>query len=126
MEPTSTSLNALITQLVSQIERLLMAHLRLAREEITADSRRFAIRAGGLLVAGILGVLGLLFLGVAAIAGLTFLVDLWLAALLVSLLFFIVCGGLAYQSLQQLKEIDPTNLTREETKETIAWLRQKN
>jgi uncharacterized membrane protein YqjE len=127
MEPTqqNLSLSELLTQLVSQIEHLLKAHLRLAREEITADGRNLAVRAGGLVFAGILGIIALVFLGVAMVEGLTFWLAPWLAALLVSLFFFALCSLIGYQSLQKLRKTELTHHTQQETQETIAWLRGK-
>jgi Putative Actinobacterial Holin-X, holin superfamily III len=127
MEPlqSTPSVNELLVQFVNQTERLFTAHIRLAREEISADGRRFAVQAVGLILAGVLGIIGILFLGMAAMAGLMLVVNPWQAALLVALTFFGICGLIAYQSLQQLQRIDPTNRTLAETQETLTWFKRK-
>jgi len=119
------SLGGLLSELVSQVEQLMSAHLRLLREELTTDGRKMAVQSMGLVVGAVLAVLGLAFLGVAALAGLALVLPGWAAALIVAAVFLLGGGVLAYLSLQQLRRIDPTNRTREETQETLAWLTRR-
>jgi uncharacterized membrane protein YqjE len=119
------SLGGLLSELVSQVEQLMSAHLRLLREELTTDGRKMAVQSMGLVGGAVLAVLGLAFLGVAALAGLALVLPGWAAALIVAAVFLLGGGALAYLSLQQLRRIDPTNRTREETQETLAWLTRR-
>lgn len=119
------SLSELLSQLVSQIEQLLSGHLRLLRQELTTDGKQLALQSIGLISGGILAILGVAFLGVALLNALaTSMPDYW-AALIVALVFLGVGGLLAFLSVRRIGKIDPTNRTREETQETIAWLTRK-
>lgn len=119
------SLGELLSQLVSQIEQLLAGHLRLLRQELTTDGKQIALQSIGLVGGGILAILGVAFLGVALLNALsTQMPDYW-AALIVALVFISVGGLLAFLSMRRIGKIDPTNRTREETQETIAWLTRK-
>ncbi|UFP94234.1 phage holin family protein [Gloeobacter morelensis] len=122
---SEANLGLLMGQLVSQVEQLLSAHLRLARQELAADGKQFATQSGGIVIGGILAVLGVAFVGLALIRGLEIWLAPWLAALIVAALFLGGGGLIALSSVQRLGKIDQLGRTREETQETIAWLTRK-
>ena len=124
-QPSQTNLGALLSQLISQIETLMSAHLRLARQEPAADGKKLVTQSVGIVLGGVLAFLGIIFLGVALIFGIAVWVDTWLAALIVALVFLAAGGVLAYLGTRRITKIDPVGRTREETQETIAWLTRK-
>jgi hypothetical protein len=122
---TQTSLADLLSQLISQVEHLMAAHLRLLRRELATDGKKMIMQSAGLAGGAVLAILGVAFLGVAALNALaTVIPDYW-AAFVVALVFLLGGGLLAFLSLNRMSKIDPTNRTREETQETIAWLTRK-
>ncbi len=126
MELQKASLSELLVQLVQQVEQLLSAHLRLARQELAEDGKRFAVQSVGVILGGILALQGITFLGLSGYKALSIWIPGWGAALVVALIFLGGGAALAFASIQQLSKtkLSPER-TLEETKETFTWLTQK-
>jgi acid stress-induced BolA-like protein IbaG/YrbA len=125
MELQKASLTELLVQLVQQVEQLLAAHLRLAREEITQDGKRFAVQSVGAVLGGILAIQGVAFIGFAIYKALTLWLLGWAAALIVALCFLIGGVALAFVSIKKMSKVATPDRTIEETQETLAWLTRK-
>jgi Putative Actinobacterial Holin-X, holin superfamily III len=125
MELQKASLTELLVQLVQQVEQLLAAHLRLAREEITQDSKRFAVQSAGAILGGILAIQGVAFIGLSIYKALTLWLLGWAAALIVALFFLIGGFALAFVSIKKMSKVATPDRTIEETQETLAWLTRK-
>jgi hypothetical protein len=125
MELQKASLTELLVQLVQQVEQLLAAHLRLAREEITQDGKRFAVQSAGAVLGGILAIQGVAFIGLSIYKALTLWLLGWAAALIVALLFLIGGFALAFVSIKKMSKVATPDRTIEETQETLAWLTRK-
>lgn len=126
MELQKASLSELLVQLVQQIEQLLSAHLRLARQELIEDGKRFAAQSVGVVLGGILALQGIAFLGLSGYKAISLWIPGWGAALVVALLYLLGGAVLAYLSIRQLSKTSlSAERTLEETKETITWLTQK-
>jgi Putative Actinobacterial Holin-X, holin superfamily III len=122
MELQKASLTELLVQLVQQVEQLLAAHLRLAREEITQDGKRFAAQSAGAVLGGILAIQGVAFIGFSIYKALTLWLLGWAAALIVALFFLIGGFALAFVSIKKMSKVATPDRTIEETQETLAWL----
>lgn len=120
-----TGLGELLADLAGQVEHLVSQHVKLARQEFTADGQKLVVQGVGIAFGLLLAVLGLAFVGVALMAGLQIWLAPWAAALLVAV-FYLGAGGLiAISSIRRISELNPTGRTREEVQETLAWLTRK-
>jgi drug/metabolite transporter (DMT)-like permease len=124
-QSSQPNLGDLLAQLVLQVEELLSAHLRLVREELTADGKRMAAQSVGVVTGVVIVLLGLVFVGIALMEGLKGWLPPWAAALVVAV--GLLGGGslLAFFSLQSLGKINPVDRTAVSTKETILWLTRR-
>jgi drug/metabolite transporter (DMT)-like permease len=127
MMPQSSpeNLGSLLGQLVLQIEELLSAHLRLVREELTADGKRMAAQSVGVATGAIMALLGLVFVGIALMEALKGWLPAWAAALAVAVGLLGGGGLLAFSSLKRLGKINPVDRTRINTQETVQWLTRR-
>jgi len=103
-------------QLVSEISetgaRLVRAEIELFKAELTGRAQKIGIGAGLLAAAG---VLALYFLGAAiatTIIALALVVDLWLAALIVTVLLLLVVAVLALIGIRSVKKGTPPSTIR--------------
>ena len=103
-------------QLVGEISetgaRLVRAEIELFKAELTGRAQKIGIGAGLLAAAG---VLALYFLGAAiatAIIALALVVDLWLAALIVTVLLLLVVAVLALIGIRSVKKGTPPSTIR--------------
>ncbi|MBC8122204.1 MAG: phage holin family protein [Gemmatimonadaceae bacterium] len=120
-----TSLGELLTDLAGQVEHLVSQHVKLARQEFTADGQKLVVQGVGIAFGLLLAVLGLAFVGVALMAGLQVWLAPWAAALIVAM-FYLGAGVLiVISSVRRIGELNPTGRTREEVQETLAWLTRK-
>ncbi|UFP96894.1 phage holin family protein [Gloeobacter morelensis MG652769] len=121
MRQSEPSLKDLLTELVGQFEQLVVQHIRLARQEFTADGQKLAFHAGGVVLGLLLLVLGMAFAGVALLVGLQLVLPTWAAAIVVALLFLSSGSVIAAGSMRNLKRNSPGRAI-EEAQETITWL----
>ena len=124
-QPSPQNLGSLLGQLVLQIEELLSAHLRLVREELTADGKRMAAQSVGIATGALMALLGLVFVGIAIMEGLKGWLPAWAAALTVAMAMLGGGGLLAFSSLKRLGKINPVDRTRINTQETVQWLTRR-
>ena len=124
-QPSPQNLGSLLGQLVLQIEELLSAHLRLVREELTADGKRMAAQSVGIATGALMALLGLVFVGIAIMEGLKGWLPAWAAALTVAMAMLGGGGLLAFSSLKRLGKINPVERTRINTQETVQWLTRR-
>ena len=81
--PEGQTLGALVHQLTQQIPELIRSEIRLAQAEVTEKGKRAGVGIGMFSVAGLLAFFALATFVTTAILGLTYVVDPWLAALIV-------------------------------------------
>jgi len=81
--PEGQTLGALVHQLSQQIPELIRSEIRLAQAEVTEKGKRAGVGIGMFSVAGLLAFFALATFVTTAILGLTYVVDPWLAALIV-------------------------------------------
>lgn len=120
------SLGELFSELSSETSLLVRQEMALAKAEMT-DKAREAGRQTALIVAGAtLANAAVLALVAAAIIGLSLYVTPWLAALIVSLVVFIIAGLLIYSGVQSLKEMNPVpERTIQSIEEDVEWISEQ-
>lgn len=117
--PQDATVGELAVQLTEQTSRLVHDEVELAKAEIRESVRHAGMGAGLFGATGLLAVLGLGALVAAAVAGFALVVDVWLAALIVAAILFVVAGVGALLGVKQVKEVGPPH-TAENVKKDIA------
>ena len=110
VEPKQTadpSIGELMSQLSTQVSRLIRDELRLAEKEFQQSARHAGIGAGLFSVAGLLAFFGAAALVAAATAGLSLVLPVWAAALIVAAALFIGAGVAALGGRSQASEVTP-------------------
>ncbi|WP_068177218.1 phage holin family protein [Mycobacterium sp. UM_CSW] len=107
-KPTpDASIGELMSQLSSQLSRLVRDEMQLAQKEIERSAKHAGIGAGLFGVAGILGLAGLASLIAAGIAAVSLAVPVWAAALIVAAALFAAAGAAALLSKHQAEDVAP-------------------
>lgn len=107
-KPTSdASIGELMSQLSSQLSRLVRDEMQLAQKEIEQSAKRAGIGAGLFGAAGILALLGLASLIASAIAAVALALPVWAAALIVGAALFAAAGAAALLSKRQADDVAP-------------------
>jgi uncharacterized membrane protein YqjE len=113
----------LFKQLSTELSTLVRQELRLAQAEMTEKGKRAAVGAGFLGGAGIVSLLLLGSLTACIIAALAEGMDVWLAALIVTVVYGAIAGGLALTGKQRVAEATPVvpEQTVQTLKEDAQW-----
>jgi uncharacterized membrane protein YqjE len=117
----------LLTQLSQETTSLVRQELELAKAEMAQKGKQVGVGAGMFGGAGVTAVLGLAALTAAAIAALDAAMPLWLAALIVGLLWLVVAGVLALQGKRKVQAATPPipEQTQESVKEDVEWAKTR-
>ena len=105
--PESQTLGALIHQLSRQIPDLVRSEIRLAQAEVAQKGKRAGVGIGMFSVAGLLAFFGIAALVTTAILGLTYVVDAWLAALIVALVLLAGAAAAGLAGKNKVAEATP-------------------
>lgn len=101
------SVGELVKQASEQLSDLVRQELRLATAEMAEKGKR-AGKGGGLFAsAGAVAYVGLMGLSATAIAALALVLDVWLAALIVTVVLFAAAGVLAATGRKEMKQAAP-------------------
>jgi uncharacterized membrane protein YqjE len=113
----------LLKQLSQETTTLVRQELELAKAEMAEKGKRAGVGAGMFGGAGVSALLGLAGLTTAAIAALDTAMPLWLAALIVALVWLAVAGALALTGKSKVQQATPPvpEQTQESVKEDIEW-----
>ncbi|MGZ4590771.1 MAG: phage holin family protein [Actinomycetes bacterium] len=106
-EVTDTSVGALISEVTTDLSRLMRQELELAKAEIREEAAKTGKAAGMLGGAGFAGYMVALFLSIALWWGLANAMDEAWAALIVALLWLAVGGALAAVGRKKMREVHP-------------------
>ncbi|OBG38603.1 phage holin family protein [Mycobacterium sp. E3198] len=107
-KPTSdASLGELMSQLSSQLSRLVRDEMQLAQKEIERSAKHAGIGAGLFGAAGILALSGLASLIAAGIAAVALVVPVWAAALIVAGALFTAAGAATLLSKHEAEDVTP-------------------
>jgi F0F1-type ATP synthase assembly protein I len=122
------SVGALVGRMTTHLSDLMRQELALAKAEIRAEAQKAAKGAGMLAGAGFAAWMVAVFASVTLMWLLDKAMDLWLAALIVTLLWGVVGAVLFVTGRNQLKQVNPKpEQTVESLKEDKEWLKaQKN
>ena len=113
----------LFKQLSNELSTLVRQELSLAQVEMTEKGKRAGLGAGMFGGAGLVGFLALLTLTACVIAALAEAMDVWLAALIVTVVYAAIAGGLALFGKRKVAEATPPvpEQTIETVKEDVQW-----
>ena len=117
----------LLKELSNQTTTLVRQELELAKAEMAEKGKQAGIGAGMFGGAGLLGVFALAALTTCVIAALATGMDVWLAALIVAVVYAGVAAVLALLAKQKTREVTPPAPEQaiESTKEDIQWAKTR-
>jgi uncharacterized membrane protein YqjE len=121
------SVGELLTQLSQETTTLVRQELELAKAELTEKGKDAGKGAGMFGGAGLLGLLAAGALTACIIAALDTAMPLWLAALIVAVVYGAIAGVLALQGRNRVKRATPPvpEQTIDSTKEDVAWAKTR-
>ena len=117
----------LLKELSNQTTALVRQELELAKAEMTEKGKKAGLGAGMFGGAGLFGLLALGALTACVIAALATGVDLWLAALIVTVVYAAIAGALALAGRKKTQEATPPAPEQaiESTKEDVQWAKTR-
>jgi uncharacterized membrane protein YqjE len=117
----------LVKDLAGQTSTLVRQEIQLAQAELTTKGKLAGRGAGMLAGAAVAGLLALIALTAVLIAALDTAMPLWLAALIVTLLWAAIAGVLAARGRKELQHATPPvpEQTVETVKEDIQWAKTR-
>ncbi|HEY2202505.1 MAG TPA: phage holin family protein [Solirubrobacteraceae bacterium] len=117
------SMGELFKQLSDDMSTLVRQELKLAQAEMTEKGKKAGIGIGMFGAAGIVGMLALLTLTTCLVAALATGMAVWLAALIVTVVYAAVAAGLALVGKQRVSEATPPvpEQTIDSVKEDVQW-----
>ncbi len=117
----------LLRELSQQTTDLVRQEIELAKAELGEKGKRAGIGAGMFGGAGLFGAAAFAALTVAIIAALDLAMPLWLAALIVTVVYGIVAAVLAQTGKQKVQEAGPPvpEQTRDSMKEDVQWAKTR-
>jgi uncharacterized membrane protein YqjE len=117
------SMGELFKELSNDLSTLVRQELRLAQVEMTEKGKRVGIGAGMFGGAGIAALLALSTLTACVIAALAEGMDVWLASLIVTVVYLAVAGVLALRGRDRMSQATPPipEQTVETVKEDVQW-----
>jgi uncharacterized membrane protein YqjE len=117
------SMGELFKQLSDELTTLVRQELRLAQAERAEKGKRAGIGAGMCGGAAVVGLLALGTFTACLVAALAEALDVWLAALIVTVVYAVVAGILALRGKDHIQETTPPvpEQTVETVKEDVQW-----
>jgi hypothetical protein len=117
----------LLKQLSEETTTLVRKELELAKAEVTEKGKKAGAGAGMFGGAGVAAFLGLGALTAALIVALDGAMALWLAALIVGLIWLAIAGVLALQGRNKVQEATPPvpEQATESVKEDVQWAKTR-
>lgn len=121
-EPSTAQL---VTQLTEQSTQLIRSELQLAQAELTAKAKHAGIGAGLFGGAGLVALYGLGALIATVILALALVMPAWLAALVVTVVLFVIAGVVALVGKKQVGQATPAapERTIDNVKQDIATVK---
>ena len=117
----------LFKQLSTEISTLVRQELKLAQAEMTQKGKRAGTGAGMFGGAGIVALLALMTFTACVVAALATGMDVWLAALIVTVVYGALAAGLALLGKNKVAEATPPvpEQTVESVKEDVQWAKTR-
>lgn len=101
------STGELVSQLSSEMTRLVRDELKLAQLEVTGKAKKAGIGVGMFGAAGLIALYGVGVLLATAVLALALVVDAWLAALIVSAALFLLATIVALVGKKEVEQAEP-------------------
>jgi uncharacterized membrane protein YqjE len=122
-EPTGE----LVKQLTEDVRTLIRKEIELGKAELSEKGKRAGAGAGMLSGGAVTGLLALAALTTCIIAALDTAMPLWLAALIVAVVYGAIAGVLALQGKNKVQEATPPvpEETVDSVKEDVQWLKTR-
>jgi uncharacterized membrane protein YqjE len=121
------SIGELLEQLSEQTSTLVSKELELAKAELAEKGKKAGLGAGMFGAAGLFGLFAFGALTTALIAVLGTAVDLWLAALIVTVVYAAIAGVVALRARSEVRAATPPMPEQaiESTKEDVEWAKEQ-
>ncbi len=121
------SMGELFKQLSEQTSVLVRQELDLAKAELAEKGKKAGAGAGLFGVAGLLGIFGLALLTAMLVMALDGIMEDWLAALIVGVIYLVGAGIAALQGRERVREAGPPvpEQTVETVKEDVEWAKSQ-
>jgi len=120
------SIGGLVSGVIKDLQDLVRAEIQLAKTELKEDATAAGKAVGAMVAGGLFGLVGFIFLMLALTYGLATWLPMWVSALIVAVLLFVVAAVLA---LWGKKGLSSTKLGPEQTiatlKEDQQWAKQQ-
>ena len=117
------SMGELFKQLSNDLSTLVRQELELARVEMTETGKKAGLGIGMFGGAGVVGLVALLTFTTCIVAALATGMKVWLAALIVTVVYVAIAAGLALLAKKRVAEATPPvpKQTLETVKEDVQW-----
>ena len=117
----------LLRELSEQTTMLVRQELELAKAEVAEKGKQAGIGGGLFGAAAVVGLLALGALTACLIAALSTAIDVWLAALIVGVVYAAIAGALAVVGKRRIKQATPPapEQTIETVKEDVQWAKTR-
>lgn len=120
------SVGQLVGQVTDNLSTLMRQELALAKAELKVEASKAGKGAGMLGAAGFAGYLAAVFGSLTLMFVLDLFLPLWVAALVVTVLYAVVGYALYSKGRTQIKKVDPTpHQTVETLKEDVQWAKRR-
>lgn len=115
------------SDLAHQMTALVHHEIELAKAEMAEKGKRAGVGAGMFGAAGVLAVFGFGCVTACFVAALQFAMDVWLAALVVAVVYLAIAAVLALRGREQINRATPPlpEEAVESAKEDVEWLRMQ-
>ena len=126
-DPRDRPVAELLKELSNQTTTLVKQELELAKAEMAEKGKKAGLGAGMFGGAGLFGLLALGSLTASLIAALDTGMELWLAALIVTVVYAVIAGALALVGKQKTQEATPPAPQQaiDSTKEDVQWAKDR-
>jgi uncharacterized membrane protein YqjE len=105
--PTEPSTGELVNRLTQQTTELVRSEIQLAKVEMTEKAKHAGVGAGLFGGAGIIALYGVGTLLATIILALSLVMDAWIAALIVTVVLFVIAGVAALMGKKQVSQATP-------------------
>jgi Putative Actinobacterial Holin-X, holin superfamily III len=121
------SMSELFKQLSDDLSTLVRQELSLAQAEMTEKGKQVGLGAGMFGGAGVITLVALGTFSTFVIAALSKAIDVWLAALIVTVIYAVVAGALALSGKQRVAQATPAvpEQTVDTLKEDAQWAKTR-
>jgi tetrahydromethanopterin S-methyltransferase subunit C len=109
----------------TDLSTLIRQELALAKAEVKQEVTQAGKAAGLFGVGAVAGLMVLVFLSAAALFGLANVVDGWLAALIVAVVWAVIGAVAALLGARSIRHIEPPERTIKTVKEDVEWVKNR-